>query len=777
MRKENVLMGSGILRIQTFTSRQAYPLGFVDVTVTGQNFSKNFTTDASGAAPDLVIDAPDKSYSLEENSTTRPFALCSLQASKPGWLGLELKDIQIFDGQTTLAQLELLPGGSENAQQPDSPTAPLFEGGGGSGPAPAAANCENCTDPAILREVVIPETITVHLGRPAASARNVTVSFRHYIANVASSEVYPTWPEDALRANIHAQISLALNRIYTEWYRSKGYDFDITNSTSYDQYFVYKRTIFEVMERLTGEIFNTYVKKGNGAEPYYTEYCDGKTVSCPGMKQWGTVTLANQGYSPLQILRYYYGSDVSIQRTSNIAAVQQSYPGSSLRVGDSGTNVSILQRQLNRIAKDYPSFGTLAVDGVFGSAMEQTVKRFQRQFNLTADGVVGRATWYKISYIYASVKKLAELTSEGETAAGVSGGTFGGTTLREGSSGVPVEQVQFWLTVLAQFDTSIPPVTVDGVFGPATTRSVKAFQSAYNLVSDGVVGRTTWNALYAAYQSIENDLNDNSYPGTPLRLGSEGLAVRQVQFWLRVAADNYIALDGVTVDGVFGRATRQAVLSFQDYFGLTADGVVGLSTWNKLYTVYLAVANELLSPNERPGDFPGTLREGSSGTAVRELQYYLYLLGTYYSDLQAVSVDGIFGRRTTAAVKDWQGMNNLTQDGVVGRATWNSIWQQAQRLRLPNPAQLLGRVKWGGQTLALGSSGAEVRYLRRLLDIAAFWIPSVPENGMGDGYTLETEQSVQAFQRFAALPVTGRCDQATWDALEHTVSVLLNSER
>ena len=766
-------MSSGILRVQSFTSRLAAPLGFVDVTVSGQNFSTTFQTDAQGNAPDIRVEAPDRSYSLNQHSAVRPYALCRLQASKPGWLGLELNDIQIFDGQTTLAQLEMLPGSSENPQVPTAPHAPLFEGGGGSGPAPESAS----TPSKILRQVVIPETITVHLGRPAASARNVTVSFRHYIANVASSEVYPTWPENALRANIHAQISLALNRIYTEWYRSRGYDFDITNSTSYDQYFVYKRTIFEVMERLTGEIFNTYVQKGGSAEPYYTEYCDGKSVNCPGMKQWGTVELANSGYSPLQILRYYYGSDIAIRRTQNIAAVQQSYPGSSLRVGDSGTNVAILQRQLNRIAKDYPSFGTLAVDGVFGAAMQQTVKRFQRQFGLTADGVVGRATWYKISLIYASVKKLAELTSEGEpSGSGVSSGSWGGTVLREGSTGVPVEQVQFWLNVLAQFDARIPAVTVDGVFGAATTRAVKAFQSAYGLVSDGVVGKATWQAIYAAYQNMESDLNNNSYPGTPLRLGSEGVAVRQVQFWLRVAADNYIALEGVSVDGAFGSATRQAVLSFQDYFSLTADGVVGLQTWNKLYTVFLAVANNLLGPNEKPGDFPGTLREGSTGTAVRELQYYLYLLGTYYSGLSPVAVDGIFGSRTTAAVKAWQRINDLTVDGVVGRTTWNSIWQQARRLRVPAEPRLLGSAAWPGKTLGPGASGPAVRYLRRLLDIAAFWVASIPEAGAGEEYTPETEKSMAAFQQFAALPETGAADRASWETLEQSVSLWLNEK-
>ena len=419
----------------------------------------------------------------------------------------------------------------------------------------------------------------------------------------------------------------------------------------------------------------------------------------------------------------------------------------------------------------------MTVDGTYGTATARAVTAFQTKFGLTADGVVGRATWYKISLIYASVKKLAELASEGEPSdSGVSGGSWGGAVLREGSTGVPVEQVQFWLNVLAQFDARIPAVTVDGVFGAATTRAVKAFQSAYGLVSDGVVGKATWQAIYGAYQNMEGDLNNNSYPGTPLRLGSEGVAVRQVQFWLRVAADNYIALEGVSVDGVFGSATRQAVLSFQDYFSLTADGVVGLQTWNKLYTVFLAVANNLLGPNEKPGDFPGTLREGSTGTAVRELQYYLYLLGTYYSGLSPVAVDGIFGSRTTAAVKAWQRINDLTVDGVVGRITWNSIWQQARRLRVPAEPRLLGSAAGPGKTLGLGASGPAVRYLRRLLDIAAFWIASIPEAGAGEEYTPETEKSMAAFQQFAELPETGTADRASWETLEQSVSLWLNEK-
>lgn len=530
------------------------------------------------------------------------------------------------------------------------------------------------------------------------------------------------------------------------------------------------------MQRLTDEIFNTYVQKGSGAEPYYTEYCDGRSVSCSGMKQWGTVTLANQGYTPLQILRYYYGSNVSIRTTGNIAAIPESYPGYSLRRGDTGTNVSILQRQLNRIARDYPSFGTLEVDGIFGSSMETTVKRFQRQFGLTADGVVGRSTWYKISYIYASVKRLAQLTSEGDDGNSLDGGAWGGTALRQGSTGTAVERVQFWLNTLAQFDSTIPSPAVDGVFGSGTTAAVTAFQRRYGLVADGIVGRSTWDLLYSAYQSAQDDINRNAYPGSPLGLGSEGSNVKQIQFWMRIIARNYIALEGVAVDGMYGPATRQAVMSFQDYFGLSADGIVGEQTWNRLYTLYLNTINGLLAPNKRPGTFPGTLRRGSTGTAVRELQYYLYILGSYYPTLGYVAIDGNFGARTEDAVQLWQSMNGLTVDGVVGQRTWNSLASRANALRVVKPAELVGQAAWPGETLEIGCTGPAVAYINRLLNIAAFWDPNVQSADTGEEYTAETAAAVESFQRAVGLDVSGTVTRATWDTLEMTVSALLQQK-
>ena len=761
-------MATGILRIQAFAARQSAPVEGVVVTVSGNGFTHTCTTDAEGNAADITLTTPACALSLDEtNTTTRPYALCDLTAARPGYRTVRIQGVQVFPGQVTLARPEMIPDTEENRDTPSEPivipTHALFAGSGGSGPSPTA-NCE----PRVLSRVVIPKNITVHLGRPAASARNVTVSFRDYIANVASSEVYPTWPEQALRANIHCQISLALNRIYTEWYPSKGYSFNITNSTSYDQYYVHGRTVFQVMVKLTDDIFNTYIRKTGTVNPYYAEYCDGKSVTCPGLKQWGTVTLANQGRSALSILKYYYGQNIEIVRTNNIQSIPQSYPGSPLQQGDRGSAVFTLQRQLNRIAKDYPFLGKLTVDGIFGARMADTVKRFQKQFSLTADGVVGRQTWYKISYIYVSVKDLAELTSEGETSSGtLSDGSWGGATLRQGSTGSAVEQLQFWLNTLAQYDAGIPSTAVDGVFGSRTAAAVRAFQRREGLTADGVVGRTTWTTLYNEFRSIQSDNGTpNAYPGTPLRQGSRGQSVRLVQFWLKIARTVYASLRSVTVDGVFGAATAAAVKRFQSYFGLTSDGVVGRTTWQKLYEVYNDIANKLLSANLRPGEYPGLLRRGSTGTAVRELQFYLYLMSAYETSIPAVSIDGSFGAATEAAVRAYQRFAGLTVDGVVGRTTWSSLYGKASALRSSGPVVTLKRLPYPGTPLTLGADGSAVLYYTILLRRIAYYYDSVENPPLSSVYTEETANATRSVQALLELPATGVVDAETWTAAE-----------
>ena len=764
-------MPSGTLQVYTALAENAAPLPGVTVLVLNEAGIQiaRLTTNDVGSAPELVLTAPDEAYSLDEaNTTVRPYAVYQLRAEMTGFQTIELEGVQVFAGHQTVARLQFLPAARTLPEvEPETiPEHPLFAGGGGSGPAPIG----QCAAARVLSEVVVPKKITVHLARPAVSAANVTVSFQDYIANVASSEVYPTWPEQALRANIHCQISLALNRIYTEWYPSKGYSFNITNSTSYDQYYVHGRTVFDVMVRLTDDIFNTYIRKTGTVNPYYAEYCDGKSVTCPGLKQWGTVTLANQGRNALSILKYYYGNNIEIIRTNNIQSIPQSYPGSPLRQGSTGAAVFTLQRQLNRITKDYPFLGLLTVDGIFGRKMTETVKKFQKQFNLTADGVVGRSTWYKISYIYVSVKDLAELTSEGETFSGTlpdGSWNLGSSVLKQGSTGSEVEQMQFWLSTLAQYESSIPSVTVDGVYGSGTAAAVRAFQRRYGLTVDGIVGHTTWTELYDQFRSIQSDNGTpNAYPGTALRQGSSGQNVRLVQFWLKIARTVYSSLNNVTVDGIFGSSTAAAVRRFQTYFGLTSDGVVGRTTWNKLYEVYNDIANRLLSPSLRPGEYPGVLRNGSTGTAVRELQFYLYLMSAYQSSIPSVSIDGRFGAATEAAVRAYQRFAGLTVDGIVGRKTWDSLYGKASALRSSGPVVTLKRLPYPGTPLTVGTDSSAVLYYTLLLQRIAYYYDSVASPALSRQYTQETADATASAQELLGLPATGVADAETWTAVE-----------
>ena len=382
--------------------------------------------------------------------------------------------------------------------------------------------------------------------------------------------------------------------------------------------------------------------------------------------------------------------------------------------------------------------------------------------------MVGRQTWYKISYIYVSVKDLAELTSEGETSNGtLSDGTWGGTVLRTGSTGSAVEQLQFWLNTLAQYDSAIHSVTVDGVFGSGTAAAVRAFQRKYGLTVDGVVGRTTWTEVYDQFRSIQSDNGTpNAYPGTALREGSSGQNVRLVQFWLKIARTVYTSLANVTVDGKFGAGTAAAVQRFQRYFGLTADGVVGRTTWQKLYEVYNDIANRLLSPSLRPGEYPGVLRTGSSGTAVRELQFYLYLMSAYESSIPPVSIDGKFGADTERAVRAYQRFAGLTVDGVVGRTTWNSLYGRASQLRSSGPVVTLKRLPYPGTPLTVGSSGETVLYYNLLLQRIAYYFSSVEAPSLSDQYTDETAAATRSAQQLLGLEQTGIADADTWTAVE-----------
>lgn len=365
----------------------------------------------------------------------------------------------------------------------------------------------------------IPENITVHLGAPDANAANVRVPFVDYVKNVASSEIYPTWDESALTANILAIISFALNRVYTEFYRSRGYDFDITSSTAIDQKFINGRNYFDSVSRITDRIFSDYLRRIGFVEPLAAKFCNGTTVTCEGLSQWGSQSLAQQGLNSVQILRYYYGDNIEIVNNAPVRGYTPSYPGTPLRVGSRGPSVVQAQVMLNRIGQNYPSIPRVATDGIFGQQTEAAVRRFQEIFNLTVDGIIGEATWYQLVRLYVGVTNLAELESQGQTFYAIN--WQAPNNLQSGSRGQKVSQLQYMLNVMAEYVPSIPSVAVDGIFGPQTQEAVIAFQRFAGLPEDGLVGPQTWNALYNRAITLVKgpEIPFSQYTGETLSLG------------------------------------------------------------------------------------------------------------------------------------------------------------------------------------------------------------------------------------------------------------------
>ncbi len=510
-------MAIGYLTIQARTAHDAVPLGGVQIRVLNRQGNSVYvlTTDENGETEQIPLETVDKSFSQNPYYAGTPYISYNVLAQMSGFNSLYVKSIPIYEGENALLPITLVP-------MQESQRSPLQAEISIGKPAVTEQGSRTqegtVTEPEsrILRQVVIPNPITVHLGTPTSSASNVQVSFPDYVKNVASSEIYPTWPEAALRANIYAIITFALNRIYTEWYRNRGYSFDITNSTAYDQAFVYGRPIYSSISRIADAIFNEYVRRQGQIAPYFTSFCNGTTATCQGLSQWGTVTLANQGYTPLQILRSYYPNDIEIVQTNIITNVISSYPGTPLRTGSTGLDVQTIQTYLTRIRRNYPAIPAISDPaGTFGSSTNAAVTKFQSIFNLTPDGIVGKSTWYKISSLYAAVAKLAELNSEGNTL-GI-GTVPPSSTLRQGSRGPDVITLQYLLNLVSEYYPGIPAPTQDGIFGSGTRQSVIAFQQIMGLQADGIVGTATWRALYNTYLGIGQNVpspGPDPEPGT-----------------------------------------------------------------------------------------------------------------------------------------------------------------------------------------------------------------------------------------------------------------------
>lgn len=581
-------MGTGYLKITTTSGNGAEPIANASYIIKDKKGVVLYSgiTDANGDSPVYTLNAPDSEFSQSPTSRETAYALCDVSIRQNDFQSIDKIDVQIYDKVTTVVGLNLEPyvEGQDDADQsfvtpPPDVTLPTTTHG------QVGTNQQSGTNPdsRVLSSVVVPDYITVHLGTPTSNAPNIRVPFQDYIKNVVSSEIYPTWPTNALLANIAAIVTFALNRVYTEWYRSRGYNFDITNSTVYDMAYVRNREIYANISELVDGVFTVYAHRDSFRNPYFTEFCNGTTATCNGLSQWGTVTLANQGLSVLEILRYYYPNDLVLSNAPT-GSVQNSYPGTPLRLGSSGVDVRRMQTFLNRIHRNYPLIPVInPVDGSFGTQTEQAVRVFQRTFNLTSDGVVGVSTWNKISQIYAAVTGLAELNAEGEFI-GI-GDTPPTSVLRQGSRGNDVLQLQYLLNYIAQFYPSVQTVTQDSVFGSVTANSVRSFQRLFGLSTDGVVGRLTWNKLYQVYNTLQGDEpsgNVPTWPGVYLRQGSMGSNVVTLQNLLNNARGIYVQIPYLTPDGIFGPNTTNAVRIFQREAGLTVDGVVGPATWNAL---------------------------------------------------------------------------------------------------------------------------------------------------------------------------------------------------
>ena len=382
----------------------------ISISYTGEDsVVEEITTDNSGRTEAVSLPAPPLEWSLDAEQTNRPYAELNLQITAPGYQPVTIEGSELLADATALQQVRMEP--TEEMQQTEDIVIPdhtLF------GEYPPKIPEEEIkpmaeTGEIVLSKVVIPEYVVVHDGPPTDSrATNYYVKYKDYIKNVVSSEIYATWPETTIYANTLCILSFTLNRVFTEWYRNKGYDFTITSSTAFDQKWIYGRNIYENVDRIVDSIFANYLSRPGVKQPIFTSYCDGKRTTCNGLKQWGSKYLGDEGYSAIEIIRYYYGEDMYINTSETIAGVPYSWPGYDLTIGSSGEKVRQLQRQLNRIAQNYPAIPKIDVDGIYGPKTMEAVRTFQNIFDLPKTGVTDYATWYEISNIYVGVTRIAE---------------------------------------------------------------------------------------------------------------------------------------------------------------------------------------------------------------------------------------------------------------------------------------------------------------------------------------------------------------------------------
>lgn len=660
--------------------------------VSETNYDFYTVTDENGKSGAVRLSAPSVEYSFGQGTADKAYYLFDVLVKAENYVPVFVRGIQVFPNLQSELPINLEPYVSDfpsgyvqsfNVPQNAAVTAPER--------APEYPGNTVTTD--ILSEVVIPSSIVVHLGAPDdSSARDVTVPFTDYIKNVASSEIFPTWDEEAIKANIYAQISFALNRVYTEWYAGKGYPFQITNSTAYDQSYVEGRNIYDNISRIVDDMFNMFLRKDGNYEPFFAQYCDGIRTTCNGLSQWGSQRLAERGYNAVGILKNYYGDTIEVVSTDNIRDAPSSYPGNPLSLGSVGRDVLEMQIQLDRIRQDYPLIPEITrLNGRFGAETDAAVRTFQDIFNLRVDGIVGKATWYKISRIYSAVTRLGEITSEGT-------GTFipeeiPREILSIGSTGDNTRLAQFILEYLSFFYPSIPDVTVDGYYGEGTRNSVVGFQKTFGLEPDGIVGEDTWRALYSVSGEINDavraDTAQEDYPGTPLTVGSTGEGVELMKMYYNRIARYYGELPEVTVNDIYDEAFADAIRDFQSRYDLDPDGVIGALTWTRIVEIVNFIENMQMRNSNGAAPvfaqgvtypaYPGiTVRRGASGRHVKYIQNALNVINKKDGVRGYIPVSGEFDAGTELAVMDYRRRRALERTGTVDKILWDRMMSEAE---------------------------------------------------------------------------------------------------
>ena len=412
-------MAQGYLQVDVVSDANSFPVQDADIVIARteepDETIEETRTNSSGQTENLPLDAPPVELSLSPEETERPYAEYTIRITAPGFEPFVVSGTEVLADVTSIQGIRLRPLSNASAgEQIETVTIPDHTLYGDYLPKIAESEIKPVieTGEIVLSRVVVPQTVVVHDGVPTnTSAANYYVPYRDYIKNVASSEIYATWPRSAIVANVLAIMSFTLNRVYTEWYRNQGYDFTITSSTAYDHKWIYGRNIFESISVVVDDIFDNYLSRPGVKQPILTQYCDGRKVRCPGwMTQWGSCELGEAGYSPIEILRNFYGDDMYINTAEQISGIPASWPGYDLKIGATGDKVRQLQEQLDAISSVYTAIPDISPDGIYGPATAEAVRKFQSIFGLPQTGVVDFATWYKISHIYVGITRIAELS-------------------------------------------------------------------------------------------------------------------------------------------------------------------------------------------------------------------------------------------------------------------------------------------------------------------------------------------------------------------------------